>query len=422
MSTIQKIIDFIPQQATNAYHAASDLTTELKTDPNFQFRYLKTFLTFGIILILMILFLLQTTLKTTFSIPSYLYIGAIILSLSFLFITKDFLYSIFVSKSWVFGLLIFGYFCYRLYGYFPALSAGSQQFISIILYTLLTLIVIIALSIFFSIFMNYFKSMDGILGFLVYFIFYIPCLFIDLVAYLKNEYKMTSNIVFVLFVLEIIVVILYMYLPTLLDKIMKSKDAVLLLPGAVFLDSSKIIGNADILAFTSDVNSETTYKKEYSVSMWIYVNAQPLHQTTYSKEVNIFDMGNGKPKIAYVNNTSETNTDVTKDKYIVYFTDAKVDSGRFEVSMEKQKWNNVVINYYGNSADLFVNGSIIRSAVLNGDSFPTYKASDIITVGSQNGLHGAICNVYLSKKPISPTEIARTYNLLMFHNPPIVKR
>lgn len=286
------------------------------------------------------------------------------------------------------------------------------------------MIIIIALSIFFSVFMNYFKSMDGMLGFLVYFIFYIPCLFIDLVTYLKNEYKMTSNIVFVLFVLEIMVVILYMYLPTLFDKITRSKESVVLLPGAVFLDTSKIIGNSEILAFTPETrvtNGPSAYKKEYSVSMWIYVNTQPLHQTTYSKEVNIFDLGNGKPKIAYVN-TSDTSTDIAKDKFVIYFTDAKVDSGRVEVSMDKQKWNNVVINYYGNSADLFVNGSIVRSVILTGDSFPTYKASDLITVGSQNGLHGAICNVYLSKQPISPTEIARTYNLLMFHNPPIVNR
>lgn len=441
-NVIKNIIDFfwvaLPsffnQRIIDIYQTSNDLTTQLKIDQGFQFQFLKTLLMFCIIFVLIILIMLQTTIKDTFTTKSYLYMSAIVISLSFLFITQEIIKDFVVSKGWTIGIFIFGCIGYYLYHYFSKLSTGSQLFISIILYFCLGLVVIIALSIIFSIFMKYFKSMNGIMGFLVYFLFYIPCLFIDFIAYLKNELKMTSNIVLVLFVLEIIVVLLYLYLPSLFDKITKSADSVVLLREAVFLDSSKVIGNADLLAFTpnelkiskpsviiDETNQGTIYRKEYGLSMWIYLNTQPLHQTTYSNEVNIFDLGNGKPTIAYMNNTSDTSSDITKDKFVIYFTDAKTDDGRFEISLEKQKWHNIVFNYHGNSADLFIDGTIARSVTFNADNFPSYKPSDLITIGSKNGLYGAICNIYMSKHPISHTQVARTYNLLMFENPPYIR-
>jgi hypothetical protein len=42
-----------------------------------------------------------------------------------------------------------------------------------------------------------------------------------------------------------------------------------------------------------------------------------------------------------------------------------------------------------------------------------------VTIGEDNGLDGAICNVKYYKNPLTKYEITNSYNLLMYKNPPI---
>jgi len=281
---------------------------------------------------------------------------------------------------------------------------------------LIFLIVIFAMALFAYMFSNYLKSLDGPIGFLTYLVFYLPCLMVDFVTYIIKEFKMTTNEIYVLFVVEIVLILIYLYVPKLVSKIIK-KHGIDLLADSAFLDIKKVIGNSDQMKIPDDgiFNiQQPTFRREYSLSMWVYLNTQSPSFMAYSRETPIFDYGNGKPKVVYFNNTSDPNH---RDKIIVYFTDSNLKPASYEFSITHQKWHNIVFNYTSNHVDLFVNGSLEKTYDFI-DNQPNYLVSDNITVGSTNGLDGAICNVRYFTSIQTKSQIANGYNLLMNKNPP----
>ena len=153
--------------------------------------------------------------------------------------------------------------------------------------------------------------------------------------------------------------------------------------------------------------------------MWTYVNVQSKNFKAYSDETNIFDYGNGKPKITYCYDLSNN---YVKNKYRIYFTDEenKQVKNYHEFTMLDQKWNNIVVNYRSSQVDLFINGTIEKTFYFKGDFVPPrYFLDDTIKVGQDGGLHGSICNVKYFFRPQTKFEIANSYNLLMSSNPPV---
>jgi hypothetical protein len=240
---------------------------------------------------------------------------------------------------------------------------------------------------------------------------------------------MTTNVVYVLFIIEVVLVLLYIYLPRLVSYLVKV-DGTILLPGSKFLDREYIISNSEPFAMT-DVekkrvgidpigNSTVMYRREYSISMWVYLNAQPANYASYAKEVPVFCYGSsnnstngtGKPKITYFNNNSDP------DKLIIYFTESTSRPSTYEHVIEKQKWTNIVFNYGSSNADLFINGSLVKSFSFYSNE-PEYNANDKVFVGSTNGLDGAICNIKYTNMQQTKVQIVNNYNLLMSSNPPI---
>ena len=205
--------------------------------------------------------------------------------------------------------------------------AVSGYLITIILIAIITC----GLAIFFYIFNNYLKSLPGWTGFLTYLIFYIPCLLIQFLEYLNNEFRMTTNIVYLLFLLEIVFVLSYLYVPYLVDSIVNA-NGIILLDKTAFLDIPQQISHTDIFKDTTMNNYSiinggkptNNFRQNYAISMWIYLNPQPSNYSAYAKETTIFRYGNdildlsgGKPLITYINNIKDPKQ---KDKYIFYFT------------------------------------------------------------------------------------------------------
>ena len=272
------------------------------------------------------------------------------------------------------------------------------------------------MAIFAYMFANYLKSLDGPIGFLTYLIFYLPCLAVDFVQYIIKEFKMTSNAVYILFIIEILLILTYLYAPYLVSKIIK-KEGINLMGESAFLDIKKVIGNSDQLKIKDDSVfdiKQPTFRKEYSLSMWVYLNTQSPSFMAYSRETPIFDYGNGKPKVVYFNNTSDPKH---KDKIIVYFTDSTARPSSHEFSITHQSWHNIVFNYTSDHVDLFVDGTLEKTYDFE-DNHPTYLVTDNITVGSTDGLDGAICNVTYYNNVQTKSQIVNTYNLLMNKNPP----
>jgi hypothetical protein len=299
------------------------------------------------------------------------------------------------------------------------MNSASFELTTYISAFLILIMVIVGLALSFYLLSNYLKSFTGWSGFVVYFIFYIPCLLIDFSKYILKEFQMTSKVVYVLFFIELLLILLYIYVPRLVNAVDK-KDGIVLLENGAFLDISKSIGSSKVLQIDKDKLENTmypiVYQTNFAFSMWIYLNVQPTNFSSYTHEMPIFDFGNGKPKIVYYNNITD---EVSKNKYIIYFTNVKGSQNFYEVTLPIQKWNNFVFNYKSSQVDLFINGELVKVFKFT-DNRPTYKPTDNIIVGEDNGLDGAICNVRYYPYNLSMSHITTTYNLLMYKNPPVV--
>ena len=304
---------------------------------------------------------------------------------------------------------------------------SQYESVAFTMYIVSILIVFVGMAIFFNVFLNFFKSLRGLTGYFVNFLFFIPCLLSDFVTYMLNEYKATPNTVLVLFVAEILLLLLYTYLPNLLFKI-SMKDGIPVLENYEYLKSENIISLenellADSKAIKVFSEDQEAVRREYSFSMWIYLNQHSTSMASYNKETNIFSFGNGKPKITYFNDKNDSDN---KDIYRVYFSnpinegtvDETSENTYYDLKLPSQKWNHLVFNYKSKHVDLFVNGNLVRTFTFK-ESIPTYNLGDLVTIGSNNGLSGAIANIRYYKNNLSKQQISNIYNILMNKNPPI---
>lgn len=301
-------------------------------------------------------------------------------------------------------------------------SQSSMNAVNYIVTGIVLLAILIGLAILFLMIGNSLKNQTGWTGFIVYFIFYIPCLVVDFIKYWSNEFKSTTKIIYYLFIIEILVIISYFYLPKLATYILLKNGTVIIdkpmyldLLQTITPDASRQLANPYINDLTTQ-NDPIVYRTNYSLSMWIYLNAQTATTAALSKELSIFDYGHGKPKITYYNKTGDPET---KDRYNIYFTNAEVSSSKYQLSLPSQKWNQLVFNYTANGADLFVNGALNYTCVFENSSLPTFSVDDRFNIGSVNGLDGAICNIKYYGENLSKSQIANSYNLLMKKNPPV---
>jgi hypothetical protein len=238
--------------------------------------------------------------------------------------------------------------------------------------------------------------------------------------------------VIVLFILELLIILAYIYFPRAMKP--SPLNSVVLLDKPIFLTRLTAIGEDKSNKFMLiDVASEDNPSKDsnlirqnYSISMWIYVNQHPSSNAAYSKETNIFRYGYpnskiGHPRVSYFNDTKDANK---SDKFIIYANNASETSNGILVDIPTQSWNQLVITYNQNSFDVFVNGNLEKSVELDTNSRPKYERGDIVEVGegdntvTNGGLHGAICNVVYHKIPLTPFQIAGDYNLNRYRNPP----
>ena len=152
---------------------------------------------------------------------------------------------------------------------------------------------------------------------------------------------------------------------------------------------TKISQNANLNAAIPPINKiDGATNTRYGYTIWVYVNNV---DTDGSKTPDVL-------KVYYTNKGDKTNQSYT-------------------VNIKPQKWNQIVFNYTSSQVDLFINGHLEKTFVFDGNE-PEYLASDVISVGSTDGLDGAICNIKYHYVPQSKGQIATSYNLLMKQNPP----
>lgn len=309
-----------------------------------------------------------------------------------------------------------------LYFYYSTTwTAGSIFLGGFYMRLLLALIAIIGMALFFKMFSGQLKKMSGWSGFFVNLLFYLPCLFSDSMQYLLQQFKITPNIVLLLLVIEIILVLIYVYVPVILQKI-SEKYTTSVQQRPVFLNKLRTLGDSNMFLYkplSDDVlyaSTDQLYRRNYGISMWIYLNPHSNSNAAYVDGTNIFSYGDGKPRITYKNdsgNKRQENVDI----YTIYFSNTD-DSAKYDISLPNQKWNMFTFNYFDSKVDLYINGTLERTFEFT-DNIPSYSASDSIAIGSENGLDGSLCNLNYYKQPLTDLEIATNYNLLALKNPPV---
>jgi len=331
-----------------------------------------------------------------------------------LYFTKNITEGIDVYYYGVLGILA------SVYGY---ISLSSYRLFNYVMNIVLIVIGIVGLAIVFNVFMNFFKSLRGFTSFMSYLVFYIPCILLDFVNYIIREFKLTTNPVLVLFGIEICLLLIYLYSPKVMQQF-ANKDGKNVLEKIVLLNEENIFPMDEIIMLDTKTNSIAdngvqVIRKNYGLSMWVYLNNFSTSMSAYNKETLIFDYGRGKPKITFFNDENEIKK---MDTYRFYFSD-KLNSTNHnenfhEIKMPSQKWNHIFFNYTSRNVEIYINGKLERTFNLK-DSVPTYNIGDVITTGSTNGLNGAISNIRYYEKNLSNRDIVNIYNLLMNKDPPV---
>lgn len=319
----------------------------------------------------------------------------------------------------------------------PGMSDGSSFLITICLKLLLVFIVIVGLSLFYNLFVNQAYRQEGTLGFVIYLVFFIPCLFDDFIRWGFKEFNTTPNIVLVLFVLEIIFLLLYFFIPSRIANYSLSKGETII-KEPLFLGSEHIVEGSSILNkptkdFEAIKKDRTSMKhtdaanRNYALSLWLSYNPVNGNPNT-TDPIIVFRYGHTKKED---DNNDDDNESLTTEEIaqlkdiprITYESDDQfsilLHTETVNIRLPAQKWNNLVFNFHNSKVDVFVNG-ILEHTVDFTNGLPTYDPKYSFVAGSKDhNLHGAICNTTVYLEPLTQTQITQAYNLLKLQNPPV---
>jgi hypothetical protein len=300
-------------------------------------------------------------------------------------------------------------------------------------------------------------------------VLFLPCLLIMMAEYFQKQFKVTTNIVWTIIVMEIIFLILYFVVPVGLKKLfIESNNGTLLQKTPLPLNQMHTVGDFETMhgkdkhkngmkdkdkykykyddgsdkmlletkritvekapgtdsPFFSFDSIESTpdelmtkrnnHHFNYSISFWFNLHTQPLNTSaSYARYTPILSYGkkpviefNATEQILRVQSETAAENDVNTLKTICEVKDVMY-----------QKWNYMVINSDGGTMDIFLNGDLVGT---KGNIAP-YMSFNQITLGQDHGLNGSICNViYYGDHLLTKTTIISTYKYLRGREIPVI--
>lgn len=244
--------------------------------------------------------------------------------------------------------------------------------------------------------------------------FYIPCMFLNVYDAIK-AHKTTDNVTtkthVIILVATIAAILLYWFLPSLLNLIY--------LQGGKLLLNDPVNTNVEYsLGTYEELNGPGAFDYHFAVSCWVFVNANaPNTNVSYTKYTSLLNFG-GKPNILY---NASTNTlmitmqqkDLPKaiannKQTLVEFDE---DGNRILFKQSNwllQKWNNIIVNFNGGVLDVFLNGELLKTDI----GVVSYYTLDKLTIGENEGVNGGMCNVVYFNKALTAAKIFVIYNSL----------
>jgi hypothetical protein len=409
---------------------------------------------------------------------TYVYLFAVIIPLLialYLLIGGNFTTQTFYAMI---GILVFLVLMYVYISTDISKNIIIVYFINIVVF----IIIFIGLVLISNLLSNNLKRQEGWVGFITNLIFYVPCLFNDFIGYILKDYYSTPQIFITLFIVEIILVLVFIYALPAVKSYIKG-DSVQIQGDPVFLNQFTALDSGTVKTFTTNTmtveidvsgnkifaeggnNNLTNVRANYSLSMWVFLNPPNTSRIPIDSESNIFYYGSVyAPKDASTDPVLLDNTasGTSFHPQITYAIDSNkngfykiyVDTHRLDAitidtdTMPYQKWNNIVLTYNQNTVDIFINGTLVRSKNLSVS--PMFSNYDIMGIGTdassfyattykntdkelndeptlaretptlnRNGLYGSVCNVMYYPTPLDRGKIATNYNYLVVKSIPI---
>jgi hypothetical protein len=337
--------------------------------------------------------------------------------------------SIFIIIMLVFAFLL--YYIFKLYG-------NIQSKHSILAFFINLFIAVVFLSLVYRFFDmgTYLKNSPFFL--LIYnVIMYLPCLLIYLIEtpihYLipssvtknvnssvkdmfNNEYTKTNITSFILLIIMIILLLIYLFFPFLTRNIQ--------LQGGKQITNQTIYTNKQANLFTlQQLTNMATPDYQYGLSFWLYIDSEPPSTSNlylsngsvlnFAETPNILYNGMNNSLIFTQKHTREYSD--TSDNQIYLDKNASKEIFRLE-NIQLQKWNHIVLNFYNGTLDIFCNSELVKSQP---GVVPWINVTDYLTIGSNNGISGGVCNITFFKKPLTYKQVYYLYELFKNKSPPI---
>lgn len=381
----------------------------------------------GVILFLAIsIYVLQLAAsdKKSLSSNAYMYLFGTVVPLLFIFyfliggeLQKQFIY-IFTG---IIAIIILLYLSFSI-----KLNNGVGYIVNIVVF----LIVFIGFMLMATILSDTLKRKDNWIGFTMNFIFYLPCLVNDFIAFILIDFYSTPQIFLTLFIIEILLILYFIYAMPAIQNYIKG-DGVPIQSDPVFLNQSTTLNTSAVMAMTTNtitVNIDicgnkiytdnasanpTNVRSNFSISMWTYVNPPNSSRIPVNSEANIFYYGSTIVPLKSGNNNYLTNqtqqslngltpSGTSFHPQITYAID-ELHNGFYKIyadsniidnmdlpkyitidtdTLPYQKWNNIVLNYNQNMVDIFINGNLVRSVHLTQQ--PLFSNYDIMAIGTDS--------------------------------------
>lgn len=361
---------------------------------------------FNIILLIAIRMVLNSENISSSEIYGYVLTAGLLMTLSLLYTLKTTMNLLTVSIM----LVVMVAFMSIIYQFDRTASSVHEQAFRYTTYIIGSLSILVGLAMISNSVMRHFSNATGITGFIINFIFFLPCLIGDFTEFIKNEFNLTPPVVYIIFAFEMLLLLTFAAISHI-PKLTMNLGGTPIVNEAIFLDSEYLFKNVNPETETKDLMKKKT-NQIYAISLWTFVN----QRNSSNANLNIFSYGSEdswKPKMEFVS-AKDDYKDKFRDTYRV--TVGPEPKSSFIIEVPSQLWNNFVFNYNGDVVDLFINGVLERSV----KCMPNHNdATDQFIAGEASGLYGAICNVKYYDKPLSIYEITSAYNLLNGRNPPI---
>jgi hypothetical protein len=256
-------------------------------------------------------------------------------------------------------------------------------------------------------------------GLLFKILIYLPCLCLDAVDFVKNEFKLaqTQWTYFILLIIEIILVALLFILPKAFDAVINHNGEVILdgvLPLNVNNDEIQVTttdsNNNPTVSLTPSLadnvkNSKPTYN--YGLSAWFYIHPQPRNTNlSYTKSGGVQILDFSGPTINYDASNNVINIIVSGTPI------SQISQPKSQIPL--QRWNHLFINFNNNGImDVFLNNKLETSVPNVIPPLPTG-----LTVGQNPGIYGQACNVVYYRNVLGSDAISWIYNTHKHLNPP----